>query len=387
MSLQGSPSTPPSAQRLGPYQIVSQIGSGAIGTVYRAVNVAINEEVALKLLSPEAAGNPILVTRLFREAIAMAKLRHENIVEVYELAESNGLPFIAMEYVEGVDVLRYMRKRGVLPAAEALEIVRQAACALEHAHQTGIVHRDVKPSNLILTRKDGRRLVKLTDFGLVRDLQNQDESHLTRMGAAVGTVDYMAPEQARGSHLADIRSDLYSLGCTLYHMLTGRTPFPQGEFLEKLYKHVHVMPADPRDFTPELSDDVVLLLGKLLAKKPEDRFQTPAELLREIERVQAGEQPYVLAMVAGEEDADGLGNAARPESSTGVPGVGDHALRLARGVPTTGLPPTARLADGSSSDGPSTSEETSVRPRSTMLLLTGVAVVAVLALILYILLS
>jgi serine/threonine protein kinase len=304
------------------------------------------------VLSPELTGNPVLLKRFEREARAAAKLSHENIVEVYELGEDNGVHFIAMEYVEGVDALRCLRQRGPLTEAAALEVIRQAARALDHAHQHGIVHRDVKPSNLILTRQNGRPLVKLTDFGLVRDLQNQDESHLTRMGAAVGTVDYMAPEQAKGSHLADIRSDLYSLGCTLYHLLTGRPPFAEGEFLEKLYKHVHAHPPDPRDFRPELSDDVVLLLGRLLEKRPQDRFATPAALLQEIERVQGKEQPYVLAMIAEE--------AAAPD------------------------PPVARLANDSTIDGSSEQRAPQV---SAVLVLAAFGLLVVLGLILYVFLS
>ncbi len=369
MSLQGSLSPPVPGQQFASFQIISQIGVGAVGAVYRARWPDVGKEVAVKVLLRELAGNELILKRFLREAQAMARLNHENIVQLHAVGEHDGQHYLVMEFVAGIDALRYLRKKGPLSVTEALEISRQAALALQHAHEQGIVHRDVKPSNLLLTKKDGRPLVKLTDFGLGRDLQNQDESHLTRMGAAVGTVDYMAPEQARGSHLADIRSDLYSLGCTLYHMLTGRTPFPQGEFLEKLYKHVHVMPADPRDFTPDLPDDVIRLLGKLLAKRPEDRIQTPAEVVREIERIQASERPYVLAMAAEEE------SVARPESSTGVTAA-DSA------------PPVAPVAqfDGSSSDGLFSTEQ-AVRPRPRTLLLAGLALLAVLVLILYVLLS
>jgi serine/threonine protein kinase len=149
----------------------------------------------------------------------------------------------------------------------------------------GIVHRDIKPSNFLLTQRHGEQVVKLTDFGLSLDTRKGEDSKLTKPGTTLGTVDYMAPEQARGGPNVDIRSDIYGLGCTTYHMLTGRAPFPDGMIPEKLYKHVHHYPTDPRELHPGLPDEVITLLGKMLEKRPEDRYQTPAELLRDLERL------------------------------------------------------------------------------------------------------
>jgi serine/threonine-protein kinase len=266
-----------------------------MSAIYRARDEETGREVALKVLPPEFAENPIRLKRFFREARAAAKLQHENIVAVYDYGYSGGVYYIAMELVEGQDLHAHVAAQGPLPSHEAIEILNQAARALSHAYFQGIVHRDVKPSNLLVAypppaavapSPDRRTpLVKLTDFGLALDWTSLDESRLTRHGTTLGTVDYMAPEQARGTHIVDTRSDLYGLGCTCYFMLTGRAPFPEGDVPDKLYKHVFATPADPREFNARIPDGLITVLGKLLQKRPQDRYQTPAELLVDLDRL------------------------------------------------------------------------------------------------------
>jgi serine/threonine-protein kinase len=271
--------------KLGKYEVLSHIAAGGMAAVYRAVDPDTGQMVALKVLPTEFANNPTLLTRFEREARTMARFHHDNIVDVYELGEVDGTHYIVMEYVDGIDLYRYIAQRKQLEIEEALDILAQATRALDHAHLHGVVHRDVKPSNLLLTEVEGRRLVKLTDLGLALDRRVDDETRLTRPNTTLGTVDYMAPEQARGSHLVDIRSDLYALGCTFYHMLTGRPPFPDGAVADRLYKHVHVMAPNPREFNRNIPEEVLNILGRLLHKKPEDRYQTPAELILDLERL------------------------------------------------------------------------------------------------------
>jgi serine/threonine-protein kinase len=273
--------------RLGKYDNLVRIASGGMGTVYRGIDTETGRQIALKVLSTELAENPATLERFNREADAAARLRHPNIVSVFKRGKKDGMHYLVMEYVDGIDLHQYVTATGPLKPAEVAEILHQAARALEHAHARDIVHRDIKPSNLLLTYHAGKRLVKLTDFGLAVDRNAPNESHLTRPGTTVGTVDFMAPEQARGRNLTDCRSDIYALGCTAYFMLTGQPPFPEGSVPEKLYKHVHVYPPDPREFDPDIPDDLIRILGRMMAKKPEDRYQSVAELLADLEQFRA----------------------------------------------------------------------------------------------------
>ena len=270
-------------RRIGKYEVLGHIATGGMGAVYKARDTQLGREVALKIVPPELAGKPAVLERFHREARHAAKLRHENIVTLYEFGEDNGVYFLAMELIDGIDLHEYITRRGKVTPQRARKILIQAARALDHAHHQGIIHRDIKPSNFLITRRRGHSIVKLTDFGLAREAAD-DEFRVTRDGSTVGSIDYMAPEQARDSRAADIRSDLYSLGCTLYHMLAGRPPFNEGGLTERLFKHIEAEPPDVRQFNPETTPDLLRVLRRLLAKKPEDRYQTPAELLADLTR-------------------------------------------------------------------------------------------------------
>jgi serine/threonine protein kinase len=265
--------------RIGRYQIVQHIATGGMGAVYKALDTDSNQIVALKVLPPELATRPNMLARFCQEARSAAKLRHENIVAIREFGEINDTYYLALEFVDGIDLLKYINDRDTLEPREAAEFVIQAARALDHAHEKGIVHRDIKPANFLIAEKDGKPLVKLADMGLAREVNEQD-FRLTMAGTTVGTIDYMAPEQARDSGDADIRSDIYSLGCTWYHMLTGRPPFAEGSLTERLLKHMAEEPADIQNFG--VTDGMMTILRKMLAKKRPDRYQTPAELLEDL---------------------------------------------------------------------------------------------------------
>jgi serine/threonine-protein kinase len=268
--------------RIGKYKVLRHIATGGMGAIYKAYDTENQREVALKVLTREMAAKPAMVERFKREARNAGQLHHENIVALYELDEANGTYFIAMEFVDGIDLHEYILRKKVLDPDEARQIMVQASQALEHAHQHGIVHRDIKPSNFLLRRDKGQLLVKLTDLGLSRQTAAVDEFRVTRAGTTVGTVDYISPEQARDSAAADIRSDLYSLGCTWYHMLAGRAPFAEGGLAERLHNHLHKEPEDVRHFNPRVSEASWAILSRLLAKDPADRYQTPAELLADL---------------------------------------------------------------------------------------------------------
>lgn len=253
-----------------------------MGTVFLAVDTETDRRVALKLLSKENSANPKLAARFQAEAASAQQLNHENIVSVYESGEADGQLYIAQEYIEGTDVQKLLKKRGKLPVARTLEIVKQVTRALDHAFRQGIVHRDIKPSNMLIKRNG---TVKLADMGLARSVDEAVDTGLTRVGTTVGTVDYMAPEQARDSKSADVRSDIYSLGCAWYHMLTGKPPFPKGSLTNKLYAHISNPRPDPRDANPDVPEEFSRIIRKMMSRSPKDRYQTPGELLEVLERL------------------------------------------------------------------------------------------------------
>ena len=262
---------------LGKYKIQRKVGSGGMGSVFLAVDQQLKRTVALKVLPKDKAANQTLVRRFKAEGQAGAQMEHPNIVSVYESGEIDGYLYLAMEFVEGVDAFELLRKRGIIPVKRSVEIIKQVTLALQHANQRQIVHRDIKPSNLMIRDRDG--VVKLADLGLARFLEDDGDLGLTKAGTTVGTVDYMSPEQARDSKAADIRSDLYSLGCTWFHLLTGSPPYPDGDLMNKLRAHAMQPVPDPRQLNASVPAGVAAMVQRMMAKKPEDRYQTPAQLL------------------------------------------------------------------------------------------------------------
>jgi len=263
---------------LGHFRLEQFVGGGGMGSVFRGTDLRLGRTVAVKVLSRDRT-EPETLRRFQNEAQSAARLDHENIARVYYVGEDQGVHFIVFEYIEGVNVRDLVERNGPLPLAEAISYLLQVAEALEHASQRHVVHRDIKPSNILVTAA-GR--AKLVDMGLARLRMESDREDLTASGVTLGTFDYISPEQARDPRVADVRSDLYSLGCTFYFMLTGRPPFPEGTLLQKLLSHSSEPPADPRSVRPDLDEQVAGIVAKLLAKQPRDRYQQPNELIGEL---------------------------------------------------------------------------------------------------------
>jgi serine/threonine protein kinase len=261
--------------------LIEAIGVGGMAAVLRARDTQLDRIVALKILPPEMANDPENVQRFHQEARSAAKLDHENIARVFFCGEDQRLHFIAFEFVEGDNLRTLLERRGRLPVGEALHYMLQVSAGLAHASARGVVHRDIKPSNIIIT-PNGR--AKLVDMGLARCLETKAEKGLTQSGVTLGTFDYISPEQALEPRDADVRSDIYSLGCTFYHMITGVAPVPEGTAAKKLHHHQHVKPTDPRELAPNIPDEVAMILARMMAKNPRDRYQTPEFLVHDLLR-------------------------------------------------------------------------------------------------------
>jgi eukaryotic-like serine/threonine-protein kinase len=269
-------------EQLGHFVLEEFVGGGGMGAVFRATDIELGRSVALKVVSGVHNDDDTL-RRFKNEAQSAARLDHHNIARVYYVGEDKGWHYIVFEFISGVNIRDLVEHRGPLPLDEAIYYTLQVSEALAHASQRDVVHRDIKPSN-VLVMQDGK--VKLVDMGLARLHQVESAADdLTASGVTLGTFDYISPEQARDPRSADVRSDLYSLGCTLYYMLTGRPPFPEGTVLQKLFSHSLDAPPDPRDVRPELPEEVTQIVHRLLAKNPQDRFQTPGELIKRLLRL------------------------------------------------------------------------------------------------------
>jgi serine/threonine protein kinase len=275
------------------YKILEPIGRGGMGLVFKAEHILLGRQAAIKVLPRKAASDRESVARFRREARATAQLEHENIVRVYDVSHFGEAHFIAMELVPGMSLGRTIKARGKLPVAESVSIIYQVALGLDHAFSKGITHRDIKPSNILVT-PDGK--AKILDMGLARVFgltaeEGANQLSLTMSGTVVGTVDYVAPEQADDSHKADVRSDIYSLGCTLYECLTGRVPFPGGTMMQKLMKHYRSNPTEIKELTSDVPDELVAIVNRMMAKLARDRFQRPSEVAQALTRFLAPATP------------------------------------------------------------------------------------------------
>jgi serine/threonine-protein kinase len=257
-----------------------------MGTVYKAKQLSLDREVAIKVLSPELAGDPAFVERFLREAKAVARLNHTNIISGIDVGEVGGVKYLVMEYADGNTVASLLRRGGAMDEERSLLVIQQMARALEHGYRAGLVHRDVKPENVIITR-DG--VAKLCDLGLAK-LDDAAPGSPADHAHRLGTPTYISPEQARGDADVDIRSDLYSLGATLYHMLVGKPPFEAATPQAVMAKHLTEAPPQPRLYDPTISPATEAIVVRLLAKRREDRFQTPSELLGALDEAIRGLQ-------------------------------------------------------------------------------------------------
>ncbi len=266
-------------EQIAGYRLLERLGGGAMGTVYKARQISLDRDVAIKVLSPELADDPAYVERFLREAQAVARLNHTNIISGIDVGDANGVKYFVMEFVDGSTVASLLRRGGSLDEERTFLIAQQMTRALEHAAKNGLVHRDLKPENILITR-DG--IAKLCDLGLAKV---EDQRASGDAGHRMGTPDYISPEQARGDANVDIRSDLYSLGATLYHMLLGRPPFEGSNAPAVMAKHLTELPRSPRQVDPSISALGEVIILRLLQKRREDRFQTPAELLQRVDEL------------------------------------------------------------------------------------------------------
>ena len=276
---------------VGPYRLVERLGEGGMGLVFKARHCLMNRLVALKILRPEKVTNTTL-GRFRREIESGTRLSHPSIVPAYDAAEIDDTYYYAMQYLEGADLARLVKENGPLPVSQACAYAAQAADGLQHIHESGLVHRDVKPSNLMITTTPEPRaadgspgapgMVKILDLGIARLCEESADrprrTVLTQLGVIMGTADYMAPEQARDSREADARSDIYALGCTLYFALTGRAPFPGGNALEKMLAHQLDEPIPLESLRPDVSPALAGVVRRMMAKQPAERYQTAKEV-------------------------------------------------------------------------------------------------------------
>jgi len=301
--------------RAGPYLLLERLGQGGAGQVYKARHEHMDRLVALKLLRKDILNDPEVLVRFQREVKVIGQLKHPHVVQAHDAGPLGPNFFLAMEYVEGVDLARLLDQNGPLPVAQAWEFVRQAALGLQHIHEHGLVHRDIKPSNLLAVPADsgsGRAAVSLTsapyyqvmilDLGLARlsRMAAAEAGKLTETGTMMmGTLDYMAPEQALDFANADIRADIYSLGCTFYCLLTGRPPFPDGTLAQKLWLHQQGTPPPIEDYRRDLPAALPSILSKMLAKDPARRYRTPLELIAALSTGPGDTQSAPLAIPLG----------------------------------------------------------------------------------------
>jgi eukaryotic-like serine/threonine-protein kinase len=264
----------------GRYRIVRKLGSGGMADVYLAEDEELGRRIAIKILNDRHANDESFVERFRREAKNAAGLSHPNIVSIYDRGEAEGTYYIAMEYLDGRSLKELVVARGPLPIPDAIDATRQVLAALRFAHRKGVVHRDIKPHN-VMADADGR--LKVTDFGIAR----AGVSQMTEAGSIIGTAQYLSPEQARGTAV-DQRSDLYSVGVVLYEMLTGTTPFSGDSPVEIAMKHLSDPPRPPSVERPDIPPDLDMIVLRALAKNPDDRFQTAEEMDAELERVSRG---------------------------------------------------------------------------------------------------
>lgn len=309
---------------LGPYTIIDWIGQGGMGQVFKAVHTMMGRTVAIKVL-PRSRSTPEAIASFTREIRAQALLDHENLVRALDAGHDSDVYFLVCEYVPGADLRRYLRDRGPLGMSEAATIISQAARGLDHAHRNGLIHRDVKPANLLVT-PDGR--TKLSDLGLVGSIEEQSAEARSRK--VVGTADYLSPEQITSPGIVSPASDVYSLGCTLYYAVTGKVPFPGGTMQDKVRRHCEDTPIHPRVLNPSLSVPFVEVIGGMMEKDPAKRIKTAAEVVERLkpwagETVSSPRDPETLRRLV-EQDIESGSEAGELETPPSFPAL---ALRPA----------------------------------------------------------
>ncbi len=274
-------------QQIPGYAIVQKLGSGAMATVYKAKQLSLDRWVAIKILPRKHTNNPQFVDRFYAEGKAAAKLNHPHIVQAIDVGKAGEFHYFVMEYVEGRTAFDDITEKGPYPEKEALRIAIQITMALAHAHEQGFIHRDVKPKNIMITREGS---AKLADMGLARAVSDREAAE-AEQGKAFGTPYYISPEQIRGEVHVDARADIYSLGATLYHMLTGQVPFEGANPSAVMHKHLRAELVPPDHINPALSTGISEIVEVCMAKDPDQRYATANDLVADLEAVFKGEPP------------------------------------------------------------------------------------------------
>ncbi len=271
---------------IGNYRIIEQVGKGAMGVVFKAQHTVLNRKVALKIMKDDLARDPNFVSRFLREARLAATVESRHVVTVYDASTEQNILFIAMKFINGGELEDLLKTcGGRVPIAAAIRILIDCLKGLDDIHEAGLVHRDIKTANILLDKKGS---AFLADLGLARAVEQAD--NLTMTGQAMGTPYYMSPEQAKAEDKIDIRSDIYALGVTLFKMLTGKTPFKGSSTYDTIAKILYEPAPDPKEFRPELDDDLIAIIKKAMAKKKEERYQSPREFLHAIEEYRKAHQ-------------------------------------------------------------------------------------------------
>lgn len=279
--------TKAAAEHIPGYKILGKLGAGAMAIVYKAKQLSLDRIVAIKILPRRFSENPDYVQRFYKEGKAAAKLNHNNIVAAYDVGEAGGYHYFVMEYVEGKTLYEDLARGKLFPEEDAIDIITQVAKALAHAHARGLIHRDVKPKNIMINSVG---TVKLADLGLARDASDVQMAK-SEAGKAFGTPYYISPEQIRGEIDTDARSDIYSLGATFYHMVTGRVPFEASNPAEVMKKHLRESLVPPDHINTSLSAGVSEVIEVMMAKRKQDRYTSAEELLIDLDAVSRGEAP------------------------------------------------------------------------------------------------
>ncbi len=309
-------------QPIGSYRVIEPLGSGGMSTVFRAVHVESGHEVALKVLLGTLARNSTLLQRFLREARSAETLEHPNVVSIYDRGVDQGRHYLVLEYVPGGDFHDYVQRHGPLGAADAIAVIRGIASGLRYAAGRGLIHRDIKPSNLLRPPSGEPKII---DLGLALQSGFEDE-RVTREGTTVGTVDYMAPEQARDSRATSSLSDIYSLGCTFYYLLAGVPPFPGGDITDKLTRHARTPAPDIRDLRPDIPAGLARILLRMMAKQPEDRFAGYDELIAALDSVSLEESGGANGIALMPLDEDESAEEIQPGPETGGARNGTRSL-------------------------------------------------------------
>jgi serine/threonine-protein kinase len=345
---------------LGPYQMLSRLGEGGVSEVFRSWDTLRGREVALKVMRQDLNDETDAIRQFERELVAVTRLNHPNIVKTYDANQIGRLNYFAMEFIDGTDLQKYVTQTGPLPLEYACDFIRMTAQGLQHAYQMGMVHRDIKPANLFLinpppdpngpppTRRGPDPFIKILDWGLARLLPTEGEAKLSDPSLdpdrdmLIGTADYIAPEQSRDASLVDTRSDIYSLGCTFYFLLAGQPPFPGNSLMQKLLAQQEEEPVPIQELRPDVPDEVALVIQKMLAKNPNERYQIPLLVVAPLRH-------YTLSALGTPgsviRSSQGASPGARPSSSLNVarPGtsLGLSGNRPAS-TPTLGQRPASR---------------------------------------------